>query len=93
MATAVADVGTHAFHLLRYITGLEAARIAAELSTVVPGGPSLTTPRCGSRCNGAPATVWAAMAATGDEHGLNIRVFGDEASLDGGLKTPSTDRP
>ena len=27
VATAVADVGTHAFHLLRYITGLEATRI------------------------------------------------------------------
>ena len=31
--------------------------------------------------DGAPATVWATMAATGHEHGLNIRVFGDNASL------------
>ena len=32
--------------------------------------------------NGAPATVWATMAATGHEHGLHIRVFGDDASLE-----------
>ncbi len=32
--------------------------------------------------NGAPATVWATMAATGHEHGLRIRVFGDDASLE-----------
>ncbi len=37
MATAVADVGTHAFHLLRFITGLEATRVSAELNTLVPG--------------------------------------------------------
>lgn len=82
VATAVADVGTHAFHLLRYITGLEAARVSAELSTVVPGRRVFDNADIRlTLSNGAPATVWATMAATGHEHGLNIRVFGDEASL------------
>jgi predicted dehydrogenase len=83
VATAVADVGTHAFHLLRYITGLEAARVSAELSTLVAGRPVFdnATMRL-TLTNGAPATVWATMAATGHEHGLRIRVFGDDASLE-----------
>jgi predicted dehydrogenase len=83
VATAVADVGTHAFHLLRYITGLEATRISAELSTLVSGRPVFdnATMRV-TLSNGAPATVWATMAATGHEHGLHIRVFGDDASLE-----------
>jgi predicted dehydrogenase len=83
VATAVADVGTHAFHLLRYITGLEATRISAELSTLVPNRPVFdnATIRL-TLSNGAPATVWATMAATGHEHGLRIRVFGDDASLE-----------
>jgi predicted dehydrogenase len=83
VATAVADVGTHAFHLLRYITGLEATRISAELTTLVAGRPVFdnATMRI-TLSNGAPATVWATMAATGHEHGLNIRVFGDDASLE-----------
>jgi predicted dehydrogenase len=83
VATAVADVGTHAFHLLRYITGLEATRVSAELSTLVAGRPLFdnATMRL-TLSNGAPATVWATMAATGHEHGLRIRVFGDDASLE-----------
>ncbi|MDT5210705.1 MAG: hypothetical protein QOF67_3120 [Mycobacterium sp.] len=82
-ASAVADVGTHAFHLLRYITGLEASRISAELTTLVPGRRVFdnATIRL-TLSNGAPATVWATMAATGHEHGLHIRVFGDDASLE-----------
>jgi predicted dehydrogenase len=83
VATAVADVGTHAFHLLRYITSLEATRLSAELGTVVPGRRVFdnATVRL-TLSNGAAATVWATMAATGHEHGLNIRVFGDKASLE-----------
>ena len=82
-ASAVGDVGTHAFHLLRYITGLEATRMSAELSTLVPGRRVFdnATMRL-TLSNGAPATVWATMAATGHEHGLRIRVFGDDASLE-----------
>ena len=83
VATAVADVGTHAFHLLRYITGLEATRVSAELTTLVPGRPVFdnATMRL-TLSNGAPATLWATMAATGHEHGLRIRVFGDDASVE-----------
>jgi predicted dehydrogenase len=82
-ASAVADVGTHAFHLLRYITGLEATRLSAELSTLVPGRRVFdnATVRL-TLSNGAPATVWATMAATGNENALRIRVFGDNASLE-----------
>jgi len=82
-AAAVGDVGTHALHLLRYITGLEATRVSAELSTLVPGRQVYdnATMRL-TLSNGAPATVWATMAATGHEHGLRIRVFGDDASLE-----------
>ena len=29
-----------------------------------------------------PATIWATMAATGHNHGLRIRVFGDQRSLE-----------
>jgi predicted dehydrogenase len=83
VATAVADVGTHAFHLLRYITGLEATRVSAELSTLVTGRSVFDNASMRlTLSNGAPATVWATMAATGQEHGLRIRIFGDDASLE-----------
>ena len=81
--SVVADLGTHAFHLLRYITGLEATRVSAELSTLVPGRRVFDNASVRlTLSNGAPATLWASMAATGSEHGLRIRVFGDIASLE-----------
>ena len=81
--SVVGDLGTHAFHLLRYITGLEATRVSAELDTLVPGRRVFdnATVRL-TLSNGAPATLWASMAATGNEHGLRIRVFGDTASIE-----------
>lgn len=45
--SVVADLGTHAFHLLRYVTGLDATRASADLSTLVPAGACSTTPQSG----------------------------------------------
>ena len=82
-ASVVGDLGTHAFHLLRYVTGLSATRVSAELSTLVPGRRVFDNAAIRlTLSNGAPATLWASMAATGNEHGLRIRVFGDLASLE-----------
>ena len=81
--SVVADLGTHAFHLLRYITGLDASRVSADLTTLVPGRRVFDNAAIRlTLSNGAPATLWASMAATGNEHGLRIRVFGDLASLE-----------
>ncbi|MFF2028437.1 Gfo/Idh/MocA family protein, partial [Streptomyces sp. NPDC058171] len=81
--SVVGDLGTHAYQLLRFVTGLEATRVSAELDTLVPGRRVFdnATVRL-TLSNGAPATLWASMAATGNEHGLRIRVFGDTASIE-----------
>ena len=82
-ASVVADLGTHAFQLLRYITGLEAHEVSAELNTLVPGRRVYDNATIRLRLsNDAPATLWASMAATGNEHGLRLRVFGDLAALE-----------
>src|SRR5438270_12954517 len=36
-SSVVGDLGTHAHHLARFITGLEIAEVSAELSSIVPG--------------------------------------------------------
>ena len=59
----VADLGTHAFHLLRYVTGLDASRVSADLSTLVPGRRVFDNAAIRlTLSNGAPATLWASMA-------------------------------
>jgi len=82
-ASVVYDLGTHAHHLLRYVTGLEVSVVSAEMRTVVPGRRVWDNAQIALRLsNGATGSIWACMAATGQEHGLRIRVFGELASLE-----------
>ncbi|MCH4564257.1 Gfo/Idh/MocA family oxidoreductase [Halomonas sp. EGI 63088] len=77
------DLGTHAHQLLRFVSGLEVTEVSAELHTCVPGRRVYDDAQVQVRlANGARGTLWASMAATGHEHGLRIRLFGDKASLE-----------
>ncbi|WP_271984634.1 Gfo/Idh/MocA family protein [Pseudoclavibacter terrae] len=81
--SVVGDLGTHGYHLARYITGLEADRVSAQLHTLVPGRKVFDNATVALEFSeGVPGRLWASMAATGHNHGLRIRVFGDEGSLD-----------
>ena len=82
-ASVVGDLRTHAYHLLRYITGLDAERVSARMDTLVPGRRVFDSASITARLTGdIPATIWASMAATGHNHGLRIRVFGDQGNLE-----------
>ena len=76
------DLGTHAHQLARFITGLEVTEVAAEMSQIVAGRAIKDNAHLLLRfSNGACGTLWASMAAIGNEHGLRIRVYGDRGSL------------
>ncbi|HEU4909570.1 MAG TPA: Gfo/Idh/MocA family oxidoreductase, partial [Propionibacteriaceae bacterium] len=82
-ASVVGDLGTHAYHLVRYITGLDAERVSARMDTLVQGRRVFDNATITTRLTGdVPATIWASMAATGHNHGLRIRVFGDQGNLE-----------
>jgi predicted dehydrogenase len=82
-SSVVGDLGTHAHHLARFITGLEIAEISAELSSIVPGRQADDNAHVKLRFdNGARGMMWASMVATGHLHGLRIRVYGEAASLE-----------
>src|SRR6266481_180222 len=81
-ASVLYDLGTHAHQLARFITGLEVTEVAAELSQIVEGRAIKDNANLLLRfSNGARGTLWASMAAVGNEHGLRIRVYGDRGSL------------
>ena len=81
-ASVLYDLGTHAHQLSRFVTGLEVAEVAAELSQIVAGRAVKDNANLLLRfSNGARGTLWASMAAVGNEHGLRIRVYGDRGSL------------
>lgn len=81
-STVLGDIGTHAHHLMRRITGLEVEALSAELSTMVPGRTADDNAWVNLRFQGgARGMLWASMVAAGNGHGLRIRVFGEKASL------------
>ena len=82
-ASVVYNLGTHAHHLLRFVSGLEVNEVSAEMMTHVPGRRVYDDAFANLRLsNGARGTVWASMVAAGNEHGLRIRVFGEKGSLE-----------
>jgi predicted dehydrogenase len=82
-ASVLFDLGTHAHHLLRFVTGLEVDAVSADMSTVVDGRKVFDSAFVNLRMsNGARGALWVTMAATGHEHGLRIRVYGPKASLE-----------
>jgi predicted dehydrogenase len=77
------DIGTHAHNLVRFITGLEVAEVAAEVGTIVPN--RLIHDYAGAMLrfdNGARGTFWVTQAAAGVENCLRIRVSGTKGSLE-----------
>jgi predicted dehydrogenase len=77
------DLGTHAHHLARFVTGLEVTDVAGELSKIVPQRAINDNGNAILRFeNGARGTMWISMAAIGNEQGIRIRVFGDRGSLE-----------
>jgi predicted dehydrogenase len=82
-SSVVGDLGTHAHHLARFITGLEITEVSAELSSIVPGRQVDDNAHLMLRFNnGAKGMMWASMVATGHLHGLRIRVYGEKGSLE-----------
>ena len=81
------DIGTHAYNLARFVTGLELDSLAADLDAFVPGRRSTTMPMCccASRPKagpGAKGMLWASQVAPGHENGLKLRVYGTKGGLE-----------
>jgi predicted dehydrogenase len=82
MGGAIGDIGTHAFHLLEYISGLKVTAINATLRTVVEGR------RLDDDCNaflrmdnGATGTLACSQIAAGEMNDPKIRIYGENGSL------------
>jgi predicted dehydrogenase len=77
------DIGTHAHNLLRFVTGLEVAQVAAEVGTVVPARSTHDYAGAMLRMdNGARGSFWVTQAATGVENALRLRVSGALGTLE-----------
>lgn len=83
IAGAMGDIGTHAFNLMEYVTGLQVTQMCADINIVVEGrkldddGAVLIKLN-----NGASAVLTATQIAAGEENNVKIRVYGEKGSLE-----------
>lgn len=78
----VGDIGTHAFNLASYVTGLSVEEMSAELTAFVPGRQVDDNVTARFRFKGgAKGTLWASQVAVGHENGLSLRIHGDKGGL------------
>jgi predicted dehydrogenase len=90
VAGAIGDIGTHAFHLTEFVTGMRVTQLAADLSIQVPGRRLDDNGQMLMRfSNGSRGTLWASQVAPGNENGLRIRVYGAKAGLEWSQESPN----
>ena len=79
---ALGDIGTHAYNLADFVTGLELAELAADLSSFGAGRKLDDNVQILMRyAGGARGMLWASQVATGHENGLMLRVYGTKGGV------------
>ena len=81
-AGALGDIGTHAYQLARFVSGLTVQELSAELSTFVPGRVLDDHVQAMLRFEGgARGMLWVSQVASGACNALRLRLYGTRASL------------
>lgn len=84
------DIGTHAFNLACFVTGLEVESLAADIQAFVPGRPVDDNAHVMLRFEGgARGMLWASQVAPGNENALRIRVYGESGGLEWAQEDPN----
>ena len=89
-AGSLGDIGTHAYNIACFVTGLRCEQVAADVSIFVPGRRLDDNVQVLLRFEGgARGMLWASQVATGNENNLRLRVYGDKAGLEWGQENPN----
>jgi predicted dehydrogenase len=78
----IGDIGTHAFNLADFVTGLDLVELCADLTTFVPGRRLDDNAQVMLRyAGGARGVLWASQVASGNENEISLRVYGTRGGL------------
>jgi predicted dehydrogenase len=86
----VGDIGTHAYQLASFVSGLELDALCADLTTFVDGRLVDDNVNVLMRFKGgARGMLWASQVAPGNENALRLRVYGTKGGLDWAQEDPN----
>ena len=85
---ALGDIGTHAYNLARFVSGLELDSVSADIDAFVPGrqlddnANVLLRFKAKGKAHPAKGVLWASQVAPGNENGLKLRIYGTKGGLE-----------
>ena len=84
------DIGTHAYNIACFVTGLRAESLAADLQAFVPGRRVDDNAHVMMRFEGgARGMLWCSQVAPGNENALRLRVYGEKGGLEWAQEDPN----
>jgi len=84
------DIGTHAFNLVGFTTGLELESLSADIQSFVQGRQVDDNAHVLLRFRGgARGMLWSSQVAPGNENALRLRVYGDKGGLEWAQEDPN----
>ncbi|KAB2704640.1 MULTISPECIES: Gfo/Idh/MocA family protein [Brucella] len=87
---ATGDIGTHAFNLASFVTGLMLDSLAADLDSFVEGRRLDDNAHVMLRfAGGAKGMLWCSQVAPGNENALRLRVYGTKGGVEWAQEDPN----
>jgi predicted dehydrogenase len=88
---SLGDIGTHAYNLACFVSGLTLDALLADLTSFVKGRKLDDNDNILLRWKGgAKGMLWASQVAPGNENGLTLRVYGSKGGLSWRQEDPNT---
>jgi predicted dehydrogenase len=88
---SIGDIGTHAYNLACFVTGLRLESLAADLQSFVEGRRVDDNAHVLMRFEGgARGMLWSSQVAPGNENALRLRVYGTKGGLEWEQEEPNT---
>lgn len=80
---SIGDIGTHAYNLACFVSGLELEALAADMQAFVSGRQLDDNAHVLLRWKGgARGMLWSSQVAPGNENALKMRIYGEKGGLE-----------
>jgi len=87
---ATGDIGTHAFNLMSFVSGLTLERLSADVDSFVEGRRVDDNAHVLLRfVGGAKGTLTCSQVAPGNENALRLRIYGSKGGIEWAQETPN----